>query len=216
MQEEETLEETSNAGPRANCPHCPKSFSRTDVLNRHIAKKHVDAVKLSDTFVNIKNNKWEADGSDASGKKYKCDKCEKSFLTGLKLKKHKKKHTGSGEHECEVCQKRFHSSSSLFLHRNIHLEEKPFKCDDCDKGFNQKGNLKAHLQKYHGKEMSAVLSENNVMVGEAETMEVEVDFPGAIEEEVEVDFPEAIEEEVELNEAKKSEVIGEIVSEVLE
>ena len=145
-----------------------------------MATKHEDGVKMSD-------------------KKYSCNKCEKGFLTGLKLKKHMRSHsvTESGEHECEVCQKRFPSSSSLFLHRNIHLEEKPFKCDDCAKGFAQKGNFKAHIQRYHGKDLDAVLSEsfNNILVGDAETVEVEADFSGAALKYVEVD------------EAKNSEVL---------
>ena len=150
------LHEISTNGHRAYCVPCQKSFSSKWHLSRHEDQVH------------------------AIGNNYKCVKCEKSFLTELKLKKHMRSHsaTGSGEHECEVCQKWFPSSSNLILHRNIHLEEKPFKCDYCDKGFNQRGNLKVHLQKYHNKELGAVLSEsfNNIHVGEANTMKVRAIF----------------------------------------
>ena len=203
---EETLQETSTEGSKAKCSICLKSYRNKYYVNRHIKRKHENDFKLSEPFANIKNDKLETD-INMSGKKYKCNKCNRRFLTGKKLKKHMKSHsvTGSGEHECEVCQKRFPSSSSLILHRNIHLEEKPFNCDDCDKGFNQKGNLKSHIQKYHGKELSDVLSEslNDVFVSEAETMEVEVDFPVAVEQELVVD------------DIKNREIIGGIVSEVL-
>ena len=207
---EETLQETSTDGPRVNCRFCPKSFSKTGTLNRHIRKRHKDAVMPSKSFVNIKNNKLKTEGSEIDGSvnRYKCVKCEKSFLTGRKFSEHMRTHsvTGSGEHQCEVCQKRFPSSSSLILHRNIHLEEKPFKCDECDKGFAQKGNLKAHIQRYHDKEPSALLSENinTTLGGEAETMEGEPNLP------------EAAEDKVEVSESNNSDVIGEIVSEVLE
>ena len=162
------MQETSTDALRVHCAFCPKSFSRKRQLKRHIARQHKDAVK---TYAN--------------GDRYNCNKCEKGFLSGQKLKKHMRLHivTESGEHECEVCQKRFSSNCSLVLHRNIHLEEKPYICNDCDKGFSQKGNLKAHRKSYHEKELNDVLSEgfNDVLVGEAETIEVEVDFSGGPE-----------------------------------
>ena len=224
-EEKQTLQERSTIGPRVNCSICPKSFTIKVSLNRHMAKRHMDAAEISESFVNAKKEgqtfdcelcgkklpslqmlEWHGNEAHASGKKYKCDKCVKSFLTELMLKKHTRLHTGSGELACGVCQKRFPSNSSLYMHRNIHLEEKPFRCDDCDKGFNQKGNLKAHLQKCHGKELIDVISEgfNSALVRETETMEGEGSFSEALQEERKTDN------------ANKSEVFEQIVSEVLE
>ena len=200
-QEEQTLEETITNGSRVKCSLCQNSFTRQVSLNRHIAKRHKDAkfdCKLCGKHLpSLKKLELHGEQGHPSDKKYSCDRCAKRFVTRTKLKKHKRAHTVFAEHQCDLCQKRFLSNSSLVLHKNIHLEEKPFKCEDCDKGFNQKGNLKGHLQKSHGKELSDVLSEsfNNVLVGKAE---LEGSFSGALKGEGELD---------------KSEVIGGIVSE---
>ena len=170
---EKTVQETSKSKLRTKCALCPKSFSRKRHLKRHIATKHED--DEGKQFV--------------SYTEYNCNKCEKGFHTGRKLKRHIRSHnvTESGSYKCEVCQKRFPSGSSLFMHRNIHLEEMPFKCEDCDKGFAQKGNFKAHIKKHHNAELDDVLSESLIDVDTAETIEVEVDFSGSLEEEVELD-----------------------------
>ena len=204
------------------------SFSRRRSSKQHSGTQHTDAVNIkrnnletegSDiegqhldcelcgkTFQSLKKLKRHEDQVHYGEKKYKCDKCMKSFFTGLKLKDHKRSHTGSGSFECEVCQKCFPSNSSLFRHSRVHLEEKPFKCDDCEKGFNQKGNLKSHIQNCHNKELSVVLSKsfNNDHVSDVETMEMDGDFPVALEEGEEMD------------DEKESNVIEGIVTKVLE
>ena len=58
----------------------------------------IDCKLCGKNFPSLKSLDWHRDQVHVSGNKYKCTKCEKSFLTGLKLNKHIISHTGSGEH----------------------------------------------------------------------------------------------------------------------
>ncbi|XP_055381744.1 zinc finger protein 287-like [Condylostylus longicornis] len=68
------------------------------------------------------------------------------------LKRHLTSHDHSRyKYKCNICQKLFVSDISLSLHsRNYHKELKPFKCEheNCNKSFVDEKSLKVHLR-YH-------------------------------------------------------------------
>ncbi len=86
---------------------------------------------------------------------YPCDQCDKVFFAPIKLKQHKRAHTGEKPFTCDVCKRSFSLMCNLTTHLRIHTGEKPFSCDVCGRGFNKNGNLNAH-RRIHTNEKSFV------------------------------------------------------------
>ena len=125
----------------------------------------------------VSEEKLERHGkTHVEGGGFPCGKCSKSFLTQKRLRKHMRSHMEL-TNQCDVCEKSFQNMGTLALHRNIHLEQKPFKCGTCGKDFSQKGNLKTHMQKHHGQEMNDSIVIAGVADIEEEMMLEESDFP---------------------------------------
>ncbi|XP_048484915.1 zinc finger protein 484 isoform X2 [Plutella xylostella] len=79
-------------------------------------------------------------------KKFKCDKCPKSFYTAGNLKHHQKSHAGVRPFKCELCVSAFYHAASLKSHMRSHTEERSFICDICKKGFKRKSALGRHVK----------------------------------------------------------------------
>lgn len=82
------------------CQWCGQSFRFKESLRSHILNVH--------SLISEVETKFE------------CDRCNKQFATGYKLRRHYRSHTGA----------------------------RPYQCPTCDKFFSQTGNLKAHLKKH--------------------------------------------------------------------
>jgi len=180
----------------APCHLCPKIFSHRKHLNRHIDMKHpgeqnpgvhsevketseqAAIFKCQECNKNfVSEEKLERHGkTHVEGGGFSCGKCSKSFLTQKRLRKHMRSHMEL-TNQCDVCEKSFQNMGTLALHRNIHLDQKPFKCGTCGKDFSQKGNLKTHMQKHHGQEMNDSIVIAGVADIEEEMMLEESDFP---------------------------------------
>ena len=110
-------------GGNFKCDSCGQSFVKELGLNVHIAHKHnVDHNYIKNRNKNRNYQQKVQRPKRKSDNMYKCEKCNKEFLT----------------------------KSYLTTHiENVHEGLKRFKCDTCGKSFSQSGELKRHMAKLH-------------------------------------------------------------------
>ena len=86
------------------------------------------------------------------GKKYKCEKCPKSFNEKGKLKIHmNSKHKGHAKYKCDVCYRTFSSKGGIVYHQQTkHNNTHKYKCETCDKGFNNLQHYMGHKNTHSG------------------------------------------------------------------
>ncbi|KAH8385076.1 hypothetical protein KR200_003018 [Drosophila serrata] len=108
--------------------------------------------------------------NSCTNRNFKCDECERVFVSPDHLAEHQANHGAHncaecglkfeskeqlGKHmvqghkrnlrnQCNVCQKVFTMLSTLRDHMRIHTGEKPFVCNICGKSFTQNANLRQH------------------------------------------------------------------------
>ena len=87
-----------------------------------------------------------------TGKKFKCDKCPKSFNEKGKLKTHMmSKHKGHAKYKCEVCYRTFSSKGGIQYHQQTkHSNNHKYRCEVCEKGFNQLQHYMGHKNTHSG------------------------------------------------------------------
>ena len=72
---------------------------------------------------------------------YKCDICEETFETSIKLKSHRRVHRGSKgkrPYECDTCGNSFRYPHRFLSHQNIHANIR-FDCKICGKKIKGSG-----------------------------------------------------------------------------
>ena len=85
-----------------------------------------------------------------SGKKFKCDFCEKFYNRSGILKQHIKTiHEGQRNYKCNSCKKCFTLHGNLKRHIKAIHEDQNYKCDSCGKSFTESGTLKSHIKIVH-------------------------------------------------------------------
>ncbi|KAG5872551.1 hypothetical protein JTB14_033970 [Gonioctena quinquepunctata] len=80
---------------------------------------------------------------------FKCNVCDKCFLTGSVYYQHRLIHTNDRRYACDLCPKRFFRADALNNHRRIHTDERPYPCHVCGREFRQKGDRNKHLRTQH-------------------------------------------------------------------
>ena len=130
-----TLQEHQNQHNKESsqtCEQCGKSFSTVSYLKKHM--------KIHDEEKQFKNEK------------YRCEYCGKHFTTGPNLKRHVHIHTGDQKHfKCNVCDKSYVTKSKLDAHISSVHENKVYSCDLCENTYNRLDTLKTHKNKSHEK-----------------------------------------------------------------
>jgi len=123
-----------------HCKHCDSKFRDSSNLTKHIKRLHSSGNKGS--------NSASSSGSYSGKGDYRCELCERCFVTGELLHQHTQRYVGKKVFECRTCGKRFHLRTSLTRHEDTHNERRRYSCDACDKTFSQKMLLERHRQ-YH-------------------------------------------------------------------
>ncbi|XP_068627221.1 zinc finger protein 221-like [Battus philenor] len=83
---------------------------------------------------------------------YKCEICNKLFISDWRLKNHRQTHHGltrSRNHTCNVCGKKFFTLSTLRGHQLTHSEQRSYMCEDCGDTFKQRPALYTHSRLVH-------------------------------------------------------------------
>ena len=86
--------------------------------------------------------------------KFKCHKCQKSYLKMNALKYHMETHKKDPvKFSCDDCGKQYRSKQGLKTHKDIvHESDAPLQlpCSDCDAVFTNQSNLNRHKRSVHG------------------------------------------------------------------
>ncbi|XP_037816722.1 zinc finger protein 708-like [Lucilia sericata] len=146
-----------------NCNICSVSFSRADVLKRHMQLHseeknyscllcsrsfktrdylyaHDKAHHSGNSYVLKKNKRTKAESANQN----QCGQCGKLFKSSFAYKNHLLIHTNEKPYECETCNKKFRTIAALTTHQRIHDDYRPYQCDLCLKSFKQTAHLKEH------------------------------------------------------------------------
>ncbi|ALC47994.1 CG6654 [Drosophila busckii] len=146
------------ASPRSN-------FAKVEKLqtNYHCDRCNAGFALKKSLLIHIRQN-------GCTNRNFKCNECERVFVSMDHLTEHQATHTAHscpacglrwetkeqlGKHmvqahkrnlrnQCNVCQKVFTMLSTLRDHMRIHTGEKPFVCNVCGKGFTQNANMRQH------------------------------------------------------------------------
>ncbi|ESO84523.1 hypothetical protein LOTGIDRAFT_132019 [Lottia gigantea] len=70
-----------------------------------------------------------------------CKVCQKSFQTKSQLNSHAKTHD---KHKCKICRESFETNKKLASHQTFHIVSRSHKCDVCEKVFTCSSHLKRH------------------------------------------------------------------------
>uniref|UniRef100_A0A182MTL4 Protein krueppel n=1 Tax=Anopheles culicifacies TaxID=139723 RepID=A0A182MTL4_9DIPT len=109
------------------CEECGRRFARYCELRRH---RHI---------------------YHSSIQPFKCDLCNKTFLSSQSYREHMDSHANVRRFECDVCDKKFVRRRNLVNHRMSHTNIRPFRCVDCDNAtFKYKSDLNRHRKDKHG------------------------------------------------------------------
>lgn len=159
---------------RKKCNYCLKAFANNNLLKSHLEshrkKSNYSCIYCKVSFKSLKhyaNHKKEAHN-------FKCENCNRWFMTGDKLLKHVcfissngeafkcscfkiftkasafKIHIGDRPYACCNCSMQFNTITNLVRHIRTHTKQKPYVCNYCDRRFTQSANLRNHVSVHLG------------------------------------------------------------------
>ncbi|KAH8311385.1 hypothetical protein KR044_006007 [Drosophila immigrans] len=134
--------------PKANfhCDRCNAGFvlEKSLIIHRRqngCTNRSFKCNECERVFVSL-NHLTEHQATHAA---HNCQECGTRFDSREQLGRHMvQTHKRNLRNQCNVCQKVFTMLSTLRDHMRIHTGEKPFVCNVCGKGFTQNANLRQH------------------------------------------------------------------------
>ena len=103
------------------------------------------------------------DATQTPNGKWRCNFCNKEYLTKYSLRRHIRNHTGERPFACHLCGKRFTQKPVLKTHIRTHTGERPYHCQICNKSFISTGALSRHrwVHKKEGTWNDSMATNNN-------------------------------------------------------
>ena len=125
---------------RAQCPFCPKSYSRKKDLNKHIMQKHPP--------INGANAMMQICKRPKITYPRPCPKCGKELSRGSFFRHTKQCGTTEHRYHCPHCPLTFSQKDNLQRHVQQQHSKTPrwFTCPKCGKPFTTKEGMKVHLE----------------------------------------------------------------------
>ncbi|XP_028168181.1 PR domain zinc finger protein 5-like isoform X2 [Ostrinia furnacalis] len=111
------------------CADCGEAYHSEYERHLHIVEKHKERVRMSTCEFCGKTYDWKPyymahlRKVHHKVKNYKCNYCNKCFLSGHELKMHVQRHTGKGKHVCMFCEKNYVTFTELKKHMKKHAAE---------------------------------------------------------------------------------------------
>lgn len=143
---------------RHMCDKCGKTFIRKEHLKKHKTTHETQGQSPCDqcdlVFRQKHSLKWhkfskhmtEEERRASSFKVFKCEICNKDYLSQYMLDNHSRTHTGEKPFKCTFnCYKSFADHSNLRAHERIHKGDRKCRCSVCGAAYFFGRDLKKHM-----------------------------------------------------------------------
>lgn len=138
------IENVTRSTPHIECSENKNRPPKgTELLDREINEKVKAILRENKKPITLKNQK---------PRNHHCDRCVKSFLKPIDLRRHQRTHTGERPFECSQCAKTFSLMCTLNTHLKTHEGEQKitFPCHICANEFSSKYSLQVHMRIHTG------------------------------------------------------------------
>ncbi|XP_063697479.1 zinc finger protein 99-like [Culicoides brevitarsis] len=150
------------------CPNCDKAFKTKINLNSHIQRIHIPT-ELKEKFQCERCDFFSYCGKsfkahqaihvDTEDCPYKCQICQRGFVSKHRFKEHEKSHSDERPYQCDYCEKAFRRKADCKVHMRYHTGEKPYECEICKQRYSDRGCYRSHLIA-HEKQLGIVLDKS--------------------------------------------------------